>query len=331
MARRDIFRNIKDPESQKTERPAPTGYTARGASRNMLASIGELAEKAAKADLVLEGEAIVEIDPGLIDRSFIPDRMEEDGEAFREVLEAIQQHGQESPALLRPHPTEQGRYQTVFGHRRVRAASELGRKVRAIIRQVSDKQHVIAQGQENSARENLSFIERAIFAQRLLDQKYDRQTIQEALTVDAPMLTRMLSVSGRVPENVATAIGPSKGIGRDRWLEFAQLVEAPEGQKLVTALIATPDFSGLASDARFECLLSALKANSRQRRTSTSKPVKDKWEAPDKAIAAEFTDTGRVLSLAFKAKGGVQFGRFIVESLERLYDEYKQRSEEGEG
>ena len=332
MARRDIFRNIKDPESQKLERAVPSsGYAVRGASRNMLASIGELAEKAAKADLALEGESIVEIDPGLIDRSFVPDRMEEDDDAFREILEAIRQHGQESPALLRPHPTDQGRYQTVFGHRRVRAAGELGRKVRAIIRQVSDKQHVIAQGQENSARENLSFIERAIFAQRLLNQKYDRQTIQEALTVDAPMLTRMLSVSGRVPESVTAAIGPSKGIGRDRWLEFAQLVEAPDGHKLVADLIASPDFAGLSSDMRFERLLSVLKTNSRQRRASASKPVKDKWQASDRTIAAEFTDTGRALSLAFKAKGGVQFGRFIVENLERLYDEYKQRSDEGEG
>lgn len=329
MARRDIFRNIKGSEGQQFERAASSGYTARGASRNMLDSIGELAEKAAKADLVLDGEVIVEIDPALIDRSFVPDRMDEDDEAFQEVLEAIRLHGQESPALLRPHPTVGGRYQTVFGYRRVRAARELGRKVRAIIRPISDKQHVIAQGQENSARENLSFIERALFAQRLLDQEYDRQTIQEALTVDAPMLTRMLSVSGRVPESVAMAIGPSKGIGRDRWLEFAQLVETPEGRKIVSDLVVAPDFSDVPSDIRFERLLSELKTQSRHRRPSTTKPLKDKWQAQDKAIAAEFTDTGRTLSLAFKSKGGAQFGRYVVENLERLYDEYKQHSAEG--
>ena len=74
MARRDIFRNIKGAEadSQQERTPAP-GYAARGASRNMLASIGELAEKAAKAErerLKAEAEQrigmfleVLEIDP----------------------------------------------------------------------------------------------------------------------------------------------------------------------------------------------------------------------------------------------------------------------------
>ena len=63
---------------------------------------------------------------------------------------------------------------------------------------LADIDHVIAQGQENSARENLSFIERSMFAGQLLDLGFDRQTIQSSLSVDAPMLTRMLSVTKRV-------------------------------------------------------------------------------------------------------------------------------------
>ncbi len=329
MARRNIFQNIKDADSSKAERPVAHGYTARGASRNMLASIGELAEKAAKADRVLDGEAVVEIDPQMIDPSFVQDRMD-DEEAFGELVEAIRRHGQDSPVKLRPHPTADGRYQTIFGYRRVRAARELGRKVKAIIQAVSDEEHIIAQGQENSARENLSFVERALFAQRCLDKGYDRQTIQSALSVDAPMLTRMLSVSSRVPEEIAIAVGPSKAIGRDRWLEFAQLVEDPEARKAALGFIHAQDFAGLPSDARFERLQSELKARSRRRRASAAKPVKDKWEAPDRAFTAELTDSGRSFSVAFKSKGGAQFGKFVVGNLERLYDEYTQRNTKGE-
>ena len=79
MARRDIFRNIKGAEadSQQERIPAP-GYAARGASRNMLASIGELAEKAAKAEQYLQGASVVELDTALVDSSFVSDRMEDD-------------------------------------------------------------------------------------------------------------------------------------------------------------------------------------------------------------------------------------------------------------
>jgi ParB family chromosome partitioning protein len=68
---------------------------------------------------------------------------------------------------LRAHSTAPGRYQTAFGHRRVRAARVLARPVKAIVRTLSDDELIIAQGVENSAREDLSFIERAVFALRL--------------------------------------------------------------------------------------------------------------------------------------------------------------------
>lgn len=69
-------------------------------------------------------------------------------EQFKELLEAIKERGQDSPVLVRPHPKLDGRYQIVFGLRRVRVARELGRKVRAVVKALDDKTHVIAQGQE---------------------------------------------------------------------------------------------------------------------------------------------------------------------------------------
>lgn len=330
MARRNIFQHIKEAESPAVERPPSSGYAARGATRNMLASINELAEKAAKADQAVEGASVVELDPDLIDSSFVSDRMEDDN-AFGELVEAIREQGQDSPILIRPHPKSPGRYQIVFGHRRARAARELGRKVKAIVRTVSDKEHVVAQGQENSARENLSFIERALFAQRLLDQGYERATIQAALSVDAPMLTRMLSVTSRVPEYLALSIGPCKSIGRDRWLEFAQLVESPDSRQAALEIAEQIAFTELASEARFERLYAELKSGSKQRRGSAAKPIKQRWQTPDKGIAVEFIESGRSFSVGFKSKDAVQFGKFVAENLERFYGEYKQRNKEGEG
>ena len=93
-----------------------------------------------------------------------------------DFIDAIRITGQQVPILVRPHPEIEGRYQIAYGHRRARAARELGRPVRAVVRQMSDAELVVAQGQENSARRDLSFIERALYAAKLERAGFDRET-----------------------------------------------------------------------------------------------------------------------------------------------------------
>ncbi|MBA1343907.1 MULTISPECIES: plasmid partitioning protein RepB [Rhizobium] len=319
MARRDVFANITGPQGETSERKANPSYAAKGASRSMISSLNELAEKAALADQNLSGELVVELDTADLDGSFVTDRMSEDDAAYAELVEAIRDRGQDSPILVRPHPSDNGRYQIVFGHRRARAAKDLGRKVRAVVKGISDADHVIAQGQENSARQNLSFIERSMFAKRLLDLGYDKPTIQSALAIDAPMLTRMLSVSGRVPESVAVKIGPAKSIGRDRWIDFAQKVEKPSTKALVGKLVDEDKFSALESDARFEFLVAEIKRADQSPKRTTDK---GEWRAGDASVRAEFKGSGKAYSIALKSDEAATFGRFIADNLERLHQEF---------
>lgn len=319
MARRDVFANITGPQSEAPERKAKSSYAAKGASRSMISSLNELAEKAALADQNLAGELVVEIDTADLDSSFVSDRMTEDDAAYLELVEAIKDRGQDSPILARPHPSDDGRFQIVFGHRRARAARDLGRKVRAVVKEISDAEHVIAQGQENSARQNLSFIERSMFAQRLIDRGYDKPTIQSALAIDAPMLTRMLSVSSRVPEVVATKIGPAKSIGRDRWIDFAQKIEKPSTKKLVGKLVDDEKFSSLESDARFEFLVSEIKKADQLPKEAADK---GEWRSGDASVRAEFKGAGKTYSIALKSEEAATFGRFITDNLERLHQEF---------
>jgi len=319
MARRDVFANITSAHGDSPERKATPGYATRGASRSMISSLNELAEKAARADQNLSGELVVELDTADIESSFVADRMGDDDVAYAELVEAIRERGQDTPILVRPHPDAEGRYQIVFGHRRARAAKDLGRKVRAVVKIISDVEHVVAQGQENSARENLSFIERSMFAQRLLDLGHDKPTIQSALAVDAPMLTRMLSVSSRVPQTVAEKVGPAKSIGRDRWIDFAQKIERPSTLALVERLIGEEEFASAQSDARFEFLVAEIKRAAvppkRPRNTA-------EWQAADASVRAEFKGNGKSYSIALKSGDAVKFGRFITENLERLHQEF---------
>ena len=180
-------------------------------------SLGGISEKVKRAEEIeqrlIEGQVIVELDPSLIDNSFVRDRMEateEQNAAFREI---IRQHGQNVPILVRRNPSNGERYEVAFGHRRLRAARELGIRVRAVVRSLTDEELVVAQGQENSGRTDLTFIERARFAARLEDRKFSREIIMSALNVDKAALSRLIAVATRIPGAVIDAIGPAPPLG----------------------------------------------------------------------------------------------------------------------
>lgn len=331
MTRRNVFQNITRADAPANERTPASGYTARGATRSLMNSLGELAEKAAKADELLQSDLIVEIDPAAIDDSFVTDRLPDDEDAKdKELREAIESQGQKSPVRLRVHPDHPARYQIVFGHRRVRVARALGRPVKSVIEALSDIEHVIAQGQENSAREDLSFIERAMFAKQLLDRGFDRETIQAALSVDAPMVTRMLSVATRVPANVIQGIGRAKGVGRDRWQEFAQLIEQLPNRAAVDVLVADPAFGQASSDARFEKAMNVMKSTKKPQRGAPPKLTTTKWQPRDKTIAADVVDSSRSVELKFKSKDAGAFGRYLAANLDELYDQFLKHRNEAE-
>lgn len=319
MARKNPFANLMD------EKPADNGvaldYTIKGASRSIISSIDELAER---ADRLLEGETMVELDPDLVDASFIRDRLEEDPQEFADLLAAIRERGQDTPILVRPHPQKSGRYMAVFGHRRLEAARQLGRKVRAVVKSLDDQAHVVAQGQENSARANLSFIEKAIFARRLSELNYDgdNATVMAALAIDKTTLSKMLSVAS-LPSPILEVTRGAKSIGRDRWYDFKKLLERPAHLEKVLDFIGRTDFSGLSGDAGFHVLLDAIK---RKNTVAPEPPTKrQSWIAPDRSVSAEATSKGKVYSLSLKSKDAIGFGDYLSANLGRLYEDFRKK------
>src|SRR5690606_35575567 len=105
-----------------------------------------------------------------------------------------------------------------------RAAKALTRPVRAVVKDLSNREHVIAQGQENSARANLSFIEKAMFAKNLIASGYDREVVMASLSIDKTNTSKLLSVANDIPEGIVRAIGAVPNYGRDTWYKLAQLV-----------------------------------------------------------------------------------------------------------
>lgn len=319
MARKNLLAGLVAPESAPGTQSASPAYPMRGASKNMIRSLDELAKQ---ADKFLEGEAVVEIDPKLIEGSFVSDRLEDASEQFEELKQAIQERGQDTPVLLRPHPSTAGLYQVVFGHRRVRAARELGRAVRAVVKQLDDKSHVIAQGQENSARANLTFIERALFARRLLDLGYDRNVISSALAANQATVSKMMSVTDRIPADIVERIGPAPSVGRERWVELSLLVGKASNEDRVRSLALDGDFAKLESDERFNALFSALNRSGKTVRKTEMPAAKLLWQPSDKGVSAQISNTGKAFTLSMKAKNAARFGKYLSDNLDRLYAEF---------
>ncbi len=194
----------------------------------------------------LKARSVVEIDPGLIDPGGLADRLESDADADATLRQSIADHGQQVPVLVRPHPQAPGRFQIVFGRRRVLALRDLGQQVKALIRDLTDQELVLAQGQENTARRDLSFIEKVNFARQLQEHGYDRKVICDALSVDKTLISRMLSLAERIPPDVIAMIGAAPSIGRDRWTALADLLEktdapGPEIEAMINLKSQAPD------------------------------------------------------------------------------------------
>lgn len=324
MARKNIFESVMRPEATEDQSAAPVESVTRrfGAAKSLSASIDELAKQAAHK---LDGETIVELDPAVLDVSFIADRLQEaEDQEYAELLEAIRERGQDSPILVRPHPQTSGRYMIVFGHRRARVAQELGIKVRAVIKPLEDLEHILSQGQENSARANLSFIERVLFAARLEDMSFDREAIQAALSVDYQTLSKMLTIPRSIPEDMLVAIGPAKGIGRDRWLELRKLIEMPGRADAARELIATDAFKNAQSATRFEQLYGYLKG-SRQSKPVTKAASRSgtTWSPDDKSVNVVVKKTGKTATLALGAVNGQRFAEWISRNLDTLYASFR--------
>lgn len=216
---------------------------------------------------------IQEIEPDLIQAHGPTDRMDELDPVAEEALRlSIQKTGQTTPVLLRPDPNERGKFRIIYGRRRVRAMKALGLPVKAIVRDdISDEDAVVIQGQENSVRKDLSFLERARFLVAIEAEGFPRAVAIDALAIDKARASNYAKLGNALPDAVAHAIGPAPGIGRNRWLDFVALWDTHETPEphVMEALTAV-DPVAVDSDARFGLAFEALKTP----RAAATKPDK---------------------------------------------------------
>lgn len=268
-----------------------------------------------------EGHAVVELDAALIEPSFVQDRMPGDIDG---LLASIREQGQQVPILVRPHPEHSGKYQVGFGHRRLRAVFELGLPVKAIVRDLTDEQLVIAQGQENNEREDLTFIEKARFAHRL-NKQFSRDIVIAAMSIDKSNLSKMLLLIDTLPPELIDAIGPAPGVGRPSWQQLAELLEKAPSPIEAATFALSDAVQALASSERFKAVVTNLKP----RRIARGLP--QVMSTPDGDRLAQVTQSKSKLEITIDKKATPEFAAFVIEHLPALYQAHCNQNQRKQG
>lgn len=301
-------------------RPRP--LVRSGAVGAMGRSLGRIAHAAEEARaMVAAGDRVVELDPALIEPSFVSDRLATSPEDHANLVALIRERGQQVPILVRPHPERPGRYQVAYGHRRLRAATDLGRPVRAVVKAMSDEDLVVAQGQENSARTDLSYIERARFAIALEDRGFERSVIMSALSLEKTQLSRLIAIGRAVPPHVLSAIGAAPKAGRPRWSALVEALGRSNAAAVADRTISNAEFQVLDSDGRFARLLAALTAPTRPSRRIKAAAWKNPTGKPVVRISQNARQTHLIVDDAIEPN----FGAFLIENLPQLYQAFNAR------
>lgn len=285
------------------------------------APVKNLQNLASRFGQSLRGESVVELDPALIDPSFVSDRLEITDAEISDLAEQIRERGQIVPILVRLNPNDDSRYQIAYGHRRWRATKALGIKVKAVVKDLTDEELIVAQGQENNARSDLTFIEKARFATTLEDRGFGRPVISEAVAIHQTDLSTMIHLYRRLPPSVVEAVGKAPNIGRPRWTQLQKALADQQAIDRVEVLCKTQPFLQLQSEARFAAALQEAS----NRGQGPAKSSED-WVDPRGRKLVVIDRAVKKSSVHFDTAADAGFAEYVVSQLNDLYSAYRSKT-----
>lgn len=148
------------------------------------------------------------------------DRLEEylSEESCKGEVESVSTHGQLVPALGRPlHGDADYDVEIVCGARRLFVARQLGVQLRVELREMNDRQALVAMDAENRLRKDISPYERGLNYASLLRAKYflTQEEMAHALNVSPSQVSRLLKLA-ELPSVVVSAFASPLDI-REGW------------------------------------------------------------------------------------------------------------------
>lgn len=286
-----------------------------GTTQRTLTQIRE--ERDALLDQVANSSRVVELEPSLIDASPFRDRLPDDDDSeFESFKTSIFEEGQKVPITVRRHGDAQDRFQVVYGHRRLRALKMLERPVLAIIADYSDRDLVIAQGIENANRQDLSWIEKALFAEEMQSAGIKPKDIKAALGIDDAEVSKLRSVLKGIPKPTIEMIGRAPSIGRPRWLELAASIKGRSDLSKIEKTLSADKVLKMTSDERFLAALVSLTAAG-----STRAPHKQ--ASLDLGEVGSMTVGAKSVKISLEKKHSEGFSKFLETEIGELVERYK--------
>lgn len=299
---------------------SPLSRSRRGSS--VVSNVG-------KALNTLSESSSIVLDPSKIDASPYQDRFESDsevGEEIESLAASIRAEGQKMPVLVRPHPKEEGRYQLAYGHRRLAAIRLIAAEsktpsevtIRAFVRPLDDRELLVEQSLENGVRENLTWIEQALWAAQLREAGFSSVAIEPVLGLSKTPISLMLKVANAIPHNVIFAIGRAKGVGRPKWMTLAEacLKDGEEAVARIRPVLETNAFKSADAARRIDLAVKAARGGEDKR--------------PEKSVR-ELVANGRTVGRIATGGGGTTisiagqeagFAEWLAERMDALAEEY---------
>ncbi|TNF18372.1 MAG: plasmid partitioning protein RepB [Rhodobacteraceae bacterium] len=317
--KRDLLARSLAQMGSKAPAPAESPKADEGTPRSLKSMSDVLSQVSA--------QSAQEVDVSEIAESEIADRFDV-AEGLEDLVESIRTSGQQLPALLRYRRGAGPRYEVVYGRRRIAACRRLGIKVKAYIKEMDQREALVSQALENSARLERSFIEQAIFATRLEDQGFTRAEIGEVLAVDKGTLSKLIGVARDVPTPVIYGIGAAHDAGRRPWLELRRLVKA-EGAPAPDAIAALVPETG-APVEKLAATIEALQAILAKAQQDKAPAARTAPPAPLRRLKGTplgVKAKGPRLMIEVSEKKEQGFIGFVEDRLETLYQEWKQRDD----
>lgn len=314
MARKDLLRGLLNSEpAPATGAPTPTPPLPPRMNKGAIGAVSQSLSE-------LRNRAIIEVPADMIDNAGLQDRLDEDPEGIAALAASIQTYGQQVPVLLRHSPNHEGRYEVVYGRRRVAALKQAHLPVKAMLRELNDRDLMIAQGQENAARKDLSFIEKANFARQMRDAGFERPVICDALAIDKTVVSRMLTVADTIPLPVLHAIGAAPSAGRDRWLALADRLTGKDPGQVVTLA------EGDDSDSRFEAVFRATAPLPAPTKPVPA-PVSPDLRGAAGAILGQVSRSSRQTVFTLSRKASPGFDDWLLTHFEELHGRFLQEGD----
>ncbi len=174
-----------------------------GLGRGLSSLLNEAASSASSKSGSRIAIDLISPNPDQPRRSFLPQEM-------AELTESIKRNGILQPLLLRPHPTDTGKYQIVAGERRWRAAQAANlHEAPAVVTDLSDQDVLEIAIIENVQRADLNPIEEAGgYAQLIEKFSYTQSQLAEAMGKSRPHIANMLRLMN-LPLDVRNLVADS--------------------------------------------------------------------------------------------------------------------------